>query len=245
MANVLIVGATSGIAQHVARSYAEEGSNLYLLARNPERLETLARDLKVRGAARIATEGAELTDCDLHEGILSRAWKAFGSFDVVLVAYGSLPDQGLCERDFSKTAEATQVNFLSVVSWLTLLANRLEKEGRGTIAVISSVAGDRGRKSNYVYGASKGALSIFLQGLRNRLYRSGVHVLTIKPGFVDTPMTAHLKKNFLFASPEKVGRKIHRAIQKRKNVLYTPSFWRWVMAVIRHLPEAIFKRLNW
>ena len=164
--------------------------------------------------------------------------------DVALLAYGSLSDQAACEKDATKTVESIHVNFVSAVSWLTLLSNRFERQGRGTIAAISSVAGDRGRQSNYIYGAGKGGLTIFLQGLRNRLCRSGVHVLTIKPGFVDTPMTSHMKKTFLFASPEKVGRQIYQAIERKKNVLYTPGFWRWIMWVVCHVPEKIFKRLS-
>ena len=137
-----------------------------------------------------------------------------------------------------------QTNALSVISLLTLLANHFEQQRHGCIAVISSVAGDRGRQSNYVYGTAKGALSIFLQGLRNRLHKSGVQVLTVKPGFVDTPMTASLPKGPLWATPEKVAEDIDKAIENKRNVLYTPSFWFLIMAIIKSVPESIFKRLS-
>jgi short-subunit dehydrogenase len=127
---------------------------------------------------------------------------------------------------------------------LTPIADFFEKQKHGVITVISSVAGDRGRQSNYIYGSAKAGLSVYLDGLRNRLYSAGVAVVTIKPGFVDTPMTAHLKKGFLFASPEKVARDILRAIEKRKCVVYTPWFWRWIMFVIKSIPETIFRKLK-
>jgi short-subunit dehydrogenase len=133
---------------------------------------------------------------------------------------------------------------LSALSFLTLLANYFEKRGTGTLAAISSVAGDRGRQSNYIYGTTKAALSTFLQGLRNRLSSKNVHVLTIKPGFVDTPMTAHLKRGLLFATPEKVAQDIIRAIAGKKSVLYTPWFWRWIMLAIKMIPETIFRKLR-
>jgi len=155
-----------------------------------------------------------------------------------------LPDQRECERSVAKTLEAFQTNAISTIALLTEIANRFEARGRGVIAVISSVAGDRGRQSNYVYGAAKGAVNIFTQGLRNRLAKKGVAVVTIKPGFVDTPMTAHLPKNALFASPEYVGARIFKAIERREDVVYVPWFWFFIMTLIRHVPERIFKRLN-
>jgi decaprenylphospho-beta-D-erythro-pentofuranosid-2-ulose 2-reductase len=136
------------------------------------------------------------------------------------------------------------VNFNSTVAMLTLLANRFEAQGHGCIAVISSVAGDRGRQSNYLYGATKGGLNVFLQGLRNRLFRSGVTVVTLKPGFVDTPMTARTPKNALFASPATAGRAIHRAIETGRDVAYIPAFWRLILLVVKSIPESIFKRLR-
>jgi short-subunit dehydrogenase len=155
-----------------------------------------------------------------------------------------LGDQRAAELDF-KLAELTyKTNLLSVVSMLTPVAAYFAAEKRGTIAVISSVAGDRGRQSNFIYGSAKGGLSLYLEGLRNRLHPSGVRVLTIKPGFVDTPMTAHLRRGALFASPERVATDISRAIERGRSVLYTPAFWFWIMAAIRLTPEVLFKRLK-
>ena len=167
-----------------------------------------------------------------------------GELDTVLIAHGLLGDQRASERDFKLAEQAYKTNFLSVVSMLTPISAYFEVQRRGTIAVISSVAGERGRQSNFIYGSAKAGLSVYLAGLRNRLYPSGVTVLTIKPGFVDTPMTAHLRKTALFASPEKVAREISRAIERRRSVLYSPAIWFWIMAVIRLIPEPVFKRLK-
>ncbi|MFH1263669.1 MAG: SDR family oxidoreductase [Pseudomonadota bacterium] len=244
MTNVLIVGGTSAIACGVARGYAEKGAKLFLLGRNRGRLENVTSDLKVRGAGEVVFAYGELADCTVHERLLATAWEKFGGFDVALVAYGSLPDQAMCEEDPRCSEEAIRVNFVSAASWLLLLAKRFEVQGHGTIAAISSVAGDRGRKSNYVYGSAKAGLTAFLEGLRNRLYRSGVRVLTVKPGFVATPMTAHLPKTSLFAEPDAVGRTIVGAIAKGRDVVYVPWFWRGIMCAIRHIPERVFKRLS-
>ena len=163
---------------------------------------------------------------------------------MALIAHGTLPDQAECEASAALTRQALQVNALSVIELLTELANRLQAQGSGTLAVISSVAGDRGRKSNYVYGAAKGMVSIFLQGLRNRLHSHGVRVITIKPGFVDTPMTESFDKGVLWARPDRVARDIVSAIDKGRDVVYTPWFWRYILWVIRGIPEGVFKRLG-
>lgn len=244
MQKVLIIGATSAIAQEVAILYANTGSQFCLIARNTEKLEQVAQDLRVHGATAVETFSSDLTDTTCHDEIMRVADKALGNIDITLIAHGTLPEQKDCENSVEQTIQELQVNFLSAVSLLTLLANYFEKQGSGCIAVISSVAGDRGRQSNYVYGAAKGGLSIFLQGLRNRLSKAGVGVLTIKPGFVITPMTAEFKKGVLWAQPKRVAEAIVSAIQKRKNVVYVPWFWRWIMLVIRSIPESIFKRMS-
>ena len=164
--------------------------------------------------------------------------------DTVLIAHGTLPDQKSCEQSFETARREFEINALGVMSLLTHAANRFERQGFGTLAVIGSVAGDRGRQSNYVYGAAKGAVSIFLQGLRNRLNTRGVRVLTIKPGFVDTPMTADFAKGILWSDPEQVAGGIYKAIEKKKDIVYLPWFWSPVMRMIRGLPETIFKRLH-
>src|SRR5215467_13056020 len=196
----------------------------------------MAEDLRVRGAAQVETIALDANEMPRHESALAQAERALGGLDTVLIAHGTLPDQQACQSSVEATIEAFTTNTLSAISLLTLIANRFEQQRTGTIAVISSVAGDRGRQSNYVYGTAKSALSTFTQGLRNRLSRSGVSVVTIKPGFVDTPMTAAFKKGALWATPQAVARSIHRAMTKGQDIVYTPWFWRWIMAIIRAVP---------
>jgi len=244
MSRVLIIGATSAIAQEVAKIYAASGSQLFLVARNSQKLEQVVKDLKVRGADNIEQLSLDLENIEDHEQIVTAADKFMSGIDIVLIAHGTLPDQQTSEDSVINTMQELQINFLSTVSLLTLLANYFEKQASGCIAVISSVAGDRGRQSNYVYGAAKGGLSVFLQGLRNRLSRAGICVLTIKPGFVISPMTAEFKKGILWAQPKKVANNIVSAIHKRKNVVYVPWFWRLIMLIICNIPENIFKRMR-
>jgi decaprenylphospho-beta-D-erythro-pentofuranosid-2-ulose 2-reductase len=244
MQNILVIGATSAIAKAAARLWAQRGDRLYLLARNEAQLATLSEDLKVRGAQGVDNARFEANDLAQHAAYVDQAFDCCGRFDVVLVCHGSLPDQPACERNASTAVRELSTNGVSVVSLLTLVANRMEQQGNGTIAVISSVAGDRGRQSNYVYGAAKGMVSVFLQGLRNRLYHKGVNVLDIKPGFVDTPMTAQFAKGPLWAQPDDVAADIVKAIDKRRATLYTPWIWWAIMTIIRNIPETIFKRLK-
>lgn len=244
MQKILIIGATSAIAEATARLFAARGDRLYLLARNRERLETMAKDLKIRGAESVAFDVLDVNDFDRHPALLDAVSTTMDGIDVVLIAHGTLPDQKACEGDFRRTLEELNTNAVGTLSLLTHLANRFEQQRHGVIAAISSVAGDRGRQSNYVYGTAKAAVTVFLQGLRNRLHKSGVRVLTIKPGFVDTPMTADFSKGFLWAQPERIAKDILKAISASKDVIYTPWFWRLVMALIRSIPESIFKRLS-
>lgn len=239
-----MVGATSAMASEVARRYAAEGARLYLTGRNAARLDAVASDLRVRGAGAVATELLDVTDHDRAAAVLHAAWDAYDGFDVALVAPGSLPDQTECQASAAPALAAIEANFTAPVALLTELANRFEAQRRGCIAVITSVAGDRGRQSNYVYGAAKGGLDRFLEGLRNRLHRAGVSVVTLKPGFVDTPMTAGLRQGPLFVSAQRAGAAIHRAIERRRDIAYIPWFWRPIMFAIRLLPESVFKRLR-
>lgn len=241
---VLVVGATSAIASETARRYAACGARLFLTGRHAERLEAVAADLRARGAAAVSTAVLDATDHGRCQEIVEAAWSAFGGLDVALLAHGTLPDQVRCQESAEQAVAALDVNLVSTVALLTPLANRFEAARRGCIAVITSVAGDRGRQSNYVYGAAKGGLDRFLEGLRNRLFRSGVAVVTLKPGFVDTPMTAELRQGPLFVSARRAGAAVHRAIERRRNVAYIPWFWRPIMAIIRAIPEAAFKRLR-
>ncbi|MBD3670830.1 MAG: SDR family oxidoreductase [Gammaproteobacteria bacterium] len=244
MQRVMIIGATSAIAEATARVYAKRGDALALLARNQERLQSMAEDLKIRGANKVLTRVIDVNDTENHTTSLDGTIAELDGVDVVLIAHGTLPDQRACEADISLTLNEFATNATSTIALLTHLANHFEQQGKGQIAVISSVAGDRGRQSNYVYGAAKGALTIFLQGLRNRLAPKGVQVLTIKPGFVDTPMTAEFKKGLLWAQPEQIAKGIVKGIDKRKDVVYLPFFWRYIMIIIRSIPERIFKKLK-
>lgn len=247
MKKIAIFGATSAIATACARRWAKEGRDLFLVGRDEQKLKALVDDLRCRVSPGQVIESAraDLDDLDAHEALLARAENALQGLDAILVAHGTLSDQAACQASVALTVREVHTNALSVVSILSLAANRFERLGKGTIAVISSVAGDRGRQSNYVYGAAKGFVTIFTQGLRNRLHRKGVRVVTIKPGFVDTPMTASFtKKGFLWARPEQIARGIVRAMDRGCDEVYLPWFWRPIMWVIRLIPEGVFKRLS-
>jgi len=241
---ILIAGATSAIAHETAKFFARDGAELLLVARSADKLEDISNDLRVRGAKKAETFLLDLNDLDRHQQLIEAAIETLGSLDMVLIAHGTLGDQQLCQQSVAKTLEELTTNFTSVISLLTILANYFEQQKHGCIVVVSSVAGDRGRRSNYVYGTAKGAVSIFLQGLRSRLSKSGVVVITVKPGLVDTPMTSSLKKGLLFAQPGKVGKGIYQAMMKGKEVVYLPWFWRPIMAIVKSIPESVFKKMS-
>ncbi len=244
MNKILIVGATSAIAEATARIWAQRGDHLFLVARNKDRLEAIADDLKVRGCTLVNSYVLDANNLDAHAHMLEAAESAMGGLDTALIAHGTLSDQTACQQSVSLTMQEINTNALSTIALLTHLANRFEQQRKGTIAVISSVAGDRGRQSNYVYGSAKAMVSSFTAGLRQRLFPCGVSVVTIKPGFVDTPMTADFKKGLLWASPNKVAKDIDRAILKGCSVVYTPSFWFVIMLIIKLIPEWLFKRIK-
>jgi short-subunit dehydrogenase len=243
MRRVLLIGATSAIVEAVGRHFAVDGDSLYLLGRSSERIEQVATDYRLRGADSVYTESFDALDYEQHAPLIEQAIGAMGGLDIALIGYGTLPDQAAAESSFDVARLALEINATSVISLLGHLANRFEQQEYGALAVISSVAGDRSRRSNYVYGTAKGAVSFFAEGLRARLAHKRVSVLTIKPGFVDTPMTAAFDKGPLWSTPERVARAIYRAILSGRNEIYTPWFWRWIMAVLRVIPESIFKRL--
>lgn len=241
--NVVIFGATSAIAQGVARLYAPGGVRFFLVARNEERLATVAADLRARGATHVDVAAADLTDLSLHANLIARAKSALGTFDRVLIAHGTLSHQPACEANVETMTRELGTNFLSAASLLTHVANILEMQKSGSIAAIGSVAGDRGRQSNYVYGSAKAGLGVFVQGLRHRMSHHGVNVTLVKPGFVDTPMTAGLAGGGpLWASPDKVARDIKVAMDRGSAQIYTPWFWSWIMLIIRMIPDGIFRR---
>ena len=247
MSKIVIFGATSAIAAACARRWIALGNDLHLVGRDQAKLDVLRTDLDVRKGEgqKISATVADLSDLSRHAALFDEAVAALGGMDVVFVAHGTLPDQANCEASVEETMKQIGVNGLSPISLATIAAQRFETAGRGTIAVISSVAGDRGRQSNYTYGAAKGMLSIFLEGLRNRLARHNVHVVTIKPGFVDTPMTAHIsRKGGLWAQPDAIAAGIVAAVEKGRDVAYLPAVWWPIMFIIRHIPERIFKRLS-
>lgn len=245
MKKVIILGATSGIALEVERQLALQGCELLLIARSTQRLAELRADLVVRGATQVLTYSADLASVQQHSAIFTFCRRSFPDFDTVLLAYGSMHDQKDSESSIDVLLDELQVNFVSATAILSLFAADLERRRTGCIAAITSVAGDRGRRSNYVYGSAKGALSLFLQGLRSRLHPSGVRVITIKPGPVQTSMTDHLPNAARFAEPERVAREIVRTLQRRSpDVLYTPKIWRYIMGAIQQIPESVFKRFS-
>jgi short-subunit dehydrogenase len=242
---VLVLGATSGIAQAVARVYASEGARLALVARSREHLETVAADLSVRGAQVVLQRTADLCELERHRALVTEAEQALDGLDVVLIAHGVLPDQLACQEEPRRAVASWDVNFVSAARLMEVAAERMAAAGQGTLAVLSSVAGERGRADNYVYGAAKAALTAYASGLGHRLRGTGVIVVTVKPGPVDTPMVAGRALNpRLVADVDVVGRRIHRALERGERVVYVPGKWRWIMAVIRALPVRLFERLK-
>ena len=245
--NVLLVGATSAIARALAQRLAARGCNLILAGRDNEELESLASDLRIRYQEQILVESVDAMQVDSHTAFVDRAMGAFHeSLQGAILCQGVLHPQSLAATSWQMSAEMMQVNLTASISLLNLLADRFAPLGRGYLAAISSVAGDRGRGSNYIYGASKAGLTAYLDGLRNHLLPHGVHVLTIKPGPVDTPMlqASGQSPSRLTASPERVARDIDRAIRRGKNQVYSPWYWSWIMRIIRSIPEPLFKRMK-
>lgn len=244
MNSIVIFGATSAIAQATARLFAQRCDRIALVGRNLARLNAIADDLRVRGAELVHVLEADLANPSQFDVLFATIESQLGRIDVALIAYGTLLKQEVCEQSFEPALEQFQSNFVSPALLAERTAQYMAKWQGGTLAAISSVAGDRGRQSNYYYGAAKGGLSVFLQGLRNRVHAKGVNVLTIKPGFVDTPMTHDFTKGPLWVGPDTIARGIVKAIDSRKHVVYLPWFWTWIMLVIRHIPERIFVRLK-
>jgi Short-chain dehydrogenases of various substrate specificities len=241
---ILVLGATSGIAEATCRIWAAQGARLFLVARNAEKLAAVAADLRTRGASYVDTAVADLDNTEQHPTLLAHAVNSLTGLDVAYLTHGILGDQAKAEQDFNTAAQIIYTNLMAPVSLLTWLANFCVQRHAGTLAVISSVAGDRGRKSNYLYGSSKAGLSAFLGGLRNRVDREGVTVLSIKPGPVKTAMTSGMKGSEKFADADAVAKSIVKAIDKRQDTLYVPFQWQPIMFIIRNIPERIFKKLN-
>ncbi len=241
--NLLVLGANSDVAFALAGRFAQfEKADLYLASRNVTALEKKARDLTIRHGITATPLFFDAEDCkshaDFYESLKPKP-------DGVVAAFGYLGDQAAAQKDFHQARRIFHANFIGAVSILEIVAADFERRGHGFIIGLSSVAGQRGRQSNYFYGAAKGAFSIYLSGLRNRLAPRGVKVITVLPGFIRTKMTESMElPEKLTALPEEAARDIHRAFQKSKDIVYTRWFWKWIMLVIRSIPEPVFKRLR-
>ena len=244
MKKILIIGATSAIAQEIAKQYSIEKSELILVGRRQDFLDIIAQDLQVRGASKVSVFAQDLNDFSLHHQLIEKIWGLAKKVDVVLLAHGVLGNQDKAEADQGELLSILNSNFMSHASLLNEVAAKMKQQKSGTIAVISSVAGDRGKQSNYIYGAAQSAKSTYADGLRNRLFPYGVNVITFKLGFVDTPMTKEFKKGALWASPSGIAKGIVKSIEHGKNIVYLPFFWRYIMMIIKNIPEGIFKKLK-
>ena len=251
MRKVLIIGAGSAIAEAVARILAARGDALYLVARRPERLEVLADDLKVRGAKAVHSEVLDVNNFDGHKAMIDRADTALQQMDTIFIAHGTLSDQKACQASADLALAEIKTNALSMISLLTPVSTLFEERKNGTIVVISHdlttprlIMHSLPNSRHLFDGCAKAMVTAFLSGLRQRLGKSGVRVITVKPGFVDTPMTKDFKKGFLWASPEKVAADIVKVMDSGTGELYTPWFWRLIMLAIQNIPEVIFSKLR-
>ncbi len=240
----MILGALSAIAIATARIYAAEGAALVLAARNPDRLNALADDLRTRGAVQVETAALDL---EATAGEAGRHMADFasklGGIDHVLVIYGYLGAQDKASTDPGELRRIVSSNFSTAVEWCEAAARIIRTQGRGSVVAVSSVAGDRGRQSNYAYGAAKGGLALYVQGLAHSLAKSGGRAVAVKPGFVDTPMTEGMqKKGALWAQPKQVGKVIRRAADRGGPIQYAPGLWRMIMLVIRAVPSFAFHK---
>jgi len=245
MKRILVIGATSSIASECCRLWALKNASFFLVGRNKEKLDNTAKDLLVRGALEVHTFEMNFRNIEDHQNMLNEAIKSIGGLDVALIAHGTLPNQKDCQSNMDLLLSEFSINTLSTIGLLSILANYFENQGFGSIGVITSVSGDRGRPSNYVYGSSKAAISVFCEGLRVRLFKSGVTLTDIRPGFVETPMTKGLQlPKFLVSKPDKIAKRIIYGVENGKDVLYTPSYWRLIMFFIRSIPRVIFRYMK-
>ena len=243
--NIVILGTTSSIALHTSRYWAKEKANLFLVGRDDLKLSRIKEDLVTFGATRVVIHNQDLLDESTHPRIVEEVTKCFDNIDHLLIAHGTLLEPSQTRDSVDMAFKEIRSNYLSQVSLLILFSKLFEKQKSGNMGVISSVAGDRGRMSNFVYGSAKGGLSVFSEGLRNHLYHHGVSLTLVKPGMVATPMTSALGiKSPLLAKPEVVGMDIAKAMTRHKKVVYTPFYWRIIMTIIRHIPSVIFDRLK-
>lgn len=243
--NIFISGATSAIAQAWARLHAAHGARFYLVGRDTCKLDAVKSDLLARGASDVQLHVMDMALVQDYDSVTAQLYAHWPQVDIALFAQGGMPEQRMLEKNVADVRAMFELNVMSYIQPATLIAERMAQAGSGSVVLVSSPAGDRGRQSNYFYGATKAAITVFAGGLRNHVFKRGVHVLTVKPGFVDTPMTAHIEKGGpLWAQPEQIAACIEDGLQKKKDVIYAPWFWLIIMLVIKNIPEVIFKRLG-
>lgn len=240
---VLVFGATSAICHELLKLYAVEGAHFFLVARNVQKLRAIEDDLVARGGVAAGSAAYDFNDWQQHDSSVEQGYSCLGAIDIAIIAHGSLPDQAECESSSAALKACMDDNFTSAAVIVQACAQRLGQQGQGTLAVVSSVAGDRGRKSNYAYGAAKAGIDVLLQGLQGRFSGSSVKVVNIKPGMIITPMTAHMRHGAIWATPSAVAPDIYQAIAKGRRVCYVPGYWRLIMFVIRSLPTAVLAKL--
>ncbi|NQX89549.1 MAG: SDR family NAD(P)-dependent oxidoreductase [Halioglobus sp.] len=240
---VLVYGATSGICHEVLKRYATEGAGFFLVGRNAQKLAAVADDLVARGGEVLGSSSYDFKDWGQHEPVIAQAVERLGAIDVALVAHGTLPEQLETEVSTAATQACMDDNFTSVTVVTQALAQQLALQGQGKLAVISSVAGDRGRKSNYTYGATKAGIDAFLAGLQGRFSGTDIRVVNIKPGMTVSPMTAHMAHGLLWSTAQDIAPGIHNAINRGTPVHYAPGYWRLIMLIIRLLPTAVVAKL--
>ena len=239
---VLILGGNSDVGKSLAKDFSKLGSNLILTTRKKDQLNFLKSDLEIRYEISCDIKLFDVLDFKSHKSFYKNLKT---KPDIVITCIGYLDNQGDSQNDFEESLRAIQSNFTGLVSILNIISNDFEKKGSGVIVGVSSVAGDRGRGSNYIYGSSKAAFTSYLSGLRNRLHALGVSVITIKPGFIKTKMTSHLDlPKLLTASTDEISKDILNSIKKGKSIIYTKWFWKWIMLIIKLIPERIFKKLR-
>lgn len=241
--SIVIFGATSTIAEAYAKQSAHENT-FYLIGRNTEKLQIISKHLEVTGASKVYTTAADLSEFDKHPSLVQNIFTTLGKVDIVLFAHGTMSDEENSELNYEKTLSSLKNNALSIISLLTLIRPKMEEQQSGSIAVITSVAGDCNLRRNFIYASEKAFLSAYIKGLSQKLYSKGIQVLDIKPGRVKSPMTAGMKQDWSIANPEVVAKDIIKAIQKRKFVVYTPFYWRYIVYIIRSIPMKYLSRLD-
>lgn len=242
--SVLILGATSRVARELAHRYAEAGHAVAVCARDLAEAERIAADLQVRHEVPALARAFDATTFESHPALVDDIEGELDPIEVAVIAFGEMGDQETSQGDFAAARKVIDINYTGAASICEALAAVMEQRGRGAIIGISSVAGDRGRQSNYVYGSAKGAFSLYLGGLRNRLFDAGVRVLTVRLGFVDTRMTYGMQTGIPIADPAAISAQIVAALDRGEDNIYLPRFWRGIMGVIKAIPEGVFKRLK-